>query len=467
MITSSYNWDNETGEESIVVQLLTKVPDEEIVPKRIITLGTTGLNYDTRKAIVDFNKANDTYRIEVRDYSDQNGAIITYGGAAVDKIGIGGGYEFDWEAGMKKFNTDIISGNIPDIIQIDSNMPFDSYIAKGLLADLYPLIDKDEEIKKEDYLPNVFKALEKDGKLYSIIPSFTVMTVIGKTSVVGDRTSWTMDEMARMMRELPDGVSLFSEMTRDQFMNYAMTLSGDSFVNYATGECHFDTDAFKRLLEMAKTFPEEINWEEIYGEDYDWSEYENQYRDNRTLLTVQYLSDFTALHYAEAVNFGERVSFIGFPGENGTGASINITQQFAIYSKSANTEGAWAFLRYFLTEEYQDAQYNFPIKLSSLEKLQKQAQEPYTYEDENGNKVEMPNTYYIGSEEIDIGYPTQEEADRIMAYISGVTSIYRIDSSLMDIVNEEAGGFFAGQRSVDDVVSVIQNRVKTYLAENR
>ncbi len=468
MITSVYDWDPESDRENITVELLTKVPDEEIQPRRIITLGTTGLDYNTRKMIVDFNKANETYRIELRDYADQNG-VITYGGyaSATMAAGMPGEVEYDWEAGMRKFNTDIISGNIPDIIQIDSNMPYDSYVAKGLLADLYPMIEKDEGIKKEDYLPNVFQALEKDGKLYSLIPGFTVMTVIGKTSVVGDRQSWTMDEMARMMKDLPDGVQLFSEMTREQFMNYAMTLSSGSFVNYATGECHFDSDSFKRLLEMAKTFPEEINWEEVYGEDYDWSLYETQYRDNRTLLSAQYMSDFTTLHYAEAVNFGEKVSFIGFPDDSGVGATLNVSQQFAIYSKSPNTEGAWTFLRQFLTDEFQEQQYNMPIKLTALEKKQQEAQKPYTYEDEDGNLVEMPNTYFIRDEEIDIGYPTQEECDRIMAYIRTVTNIYRLDSSLMDIVNEEAGGFFAGQRSVDDVAGVIQNRVKTYLAENR
>ena len=466
MITSVYNWDDKTGEESITVELLTKVPDEEIQPKRIITLGTTGLDYNTRKMIVDFNKSSDTYRIELRDYSDQNG-VITYGGgmAATMAAGMPGDVEYDWEAGMRKFNTDIISGNIPDIIQIDSNMPYDSYVSKGLLADLYPLIEKDEEIKKEDYLPNVFRALEKDGKLYSLIPGFTVMTVIGKTSVVGDRQSWTMDEMAQMMKDLPEGVQLFSEMTREQFMNYAMTLSSGSFINYASGECRFDSEPFKRLLEMAKTFPEEINWDELYGEDYDWTQYETQYRDNRTLLAAQYMSDFSTLHYAEAVNFGERVSFIGFPDDSGIGATLNVSQQFAIYAKSPNTEGAWAFLRQFMTDEFQEQQYNYPIKLTALEKKQQEAQKPYTYKDEDGNEVEMPNTYYLHDEEIDIGYPTQEEADRIMAYISTVTNIYRTDSALMDIVNEEAGGFFAGQRSVDDVAGVIQNRVKTYLAE--
>ena len=37
----------------------------------------------------------------------------------------------------------------------------------------------------------------------------------------------------------------------------------------------------------------------------------------------------------------------------------------------------------------------------------------------------------------------------------------------MNIICEEADGFFAGQRSLDDVAEVIQSRVSLYMEENR
>ncbi|MEA4823873.1 MAG: extracellular solute-binding protein [Clostridiaceae bacterium] len=460
MISTGY--DNETG--NTVLYLLTKVPDEDVVAKRIITLGTTGLNYYTRKAVINFNKTNEEYRIEVRDYSSYNGAIL-YASSSI----AAGETEYDWEAGMKKFNTEIISGNIPDIIQIDSNMPYDSYVAKGLLSDLYPFFEKDETLKKEDYLLNIFTAFETNGKLYSVTPSFSVYTLVGKTSRVGDRTSWTMDDLVAAMQSLPEGAQLFSEMTRDNFLQFAITLSSSSYIDQEKGTCSFNTESFQTLLKLAKTFPEEIDYETMYGKDYDWTQYELQYRNDKTLLMIMYMYDFAYLHTVEAATFGEPVSLIGFPNDSGAGSAIIANQQYAIASSSKNKDGAWAFLRYFLTDEYQGAIDNgeFPVKLSALEKYKARAMEPNTYEDENGNTVEMPNTYYIDNQEIDIGYPTQADVDRIYSFISSLDTVYRTDSSLMEIINEEAGAFFVGQKTVEEVSNIIQNRVQIYISETR
>ncbi len=38
---------------------------------------------------------------------------------------------------------------------------------------------------------------------------------------------------------------------------------------------------------------------------------------------------------------------------------------------------------------------------------------------------------------------------------------------IMSIINEEAEPFFKGQKSVDDVVKVIQNRINNYVNETK
>ena len=48
-----------------------------------------------------------------------------------------------------------------------------------------------------------------------------------------------------------------------------------------------------------------------------------------------------------------------------------------------------------------------------------------------------------------------------------MTNVYRTDSSLMDIVNEEAGAFFAGQKQASEVSALIQSRVQIYISESR
>ena len=52
-------------------------------------------------------------------------------------------------------NTKIISGDIPDILDM-SNLSVPIYHNKGLLEDLYTYIKNDSEINMDDYFANVF-----------------------------------------------------------------------------------------------------------------------------------------------------------------------------------------------------------------------------------------------------------------------------------------------------------------------
>lgn len=40
------------------------------------------------------------------------------------------------------------------------------------------------------------------------------------------------------------------------------------------------------------------------------------------------------------------------------------------------------------------------------------------------------------------------------------------DDEIIQIINEEAGAYYSGQKSVDDVISIIQNWIQIYVDEN-
>ena len=60
---------------------------------------------------------------------------------------------------------------------------------------------------------------------------------------------------------------------------------------------------------------------------------------------------------------------------------------------------------------------------------------------------------------------TQEKADALEGLISSVEHAQSSDTDVMDIILEEAAGFFAGQRSIDDVCKNIQNRASLVVQE--
>ena len=57
--------------------------------------------------------------------------------------------------------------------------------------------------------------------------------------------------------------------------------------------------------------------------------------------------------------------------------------------------------------------------------------------------------------------------DRFIEQISDAVVVPDLDSSVIVIVNEELPAFFEGQKSLDEVVSVVENRLNLMLKEKK
>jgi ABC-type glycerol-3-phosphate transport system substrate-binding protein len=165
--------------------------------------------------------------------------------------------------------------------------------------------------------------------------------------------------------------------------------------------------------------------------------------------------------------FGTEITPIGFPTGSGNGANLSYGMSFAISAKSKSQDGAWEFLRYYLGDEYQEQQqYQFPISRKAFDKMAREALEKPYWLNEDGTKNEYDDIYYINNEEFVLEPPTQAEVDKIVAYILTVDTAIDYNETLTNIINEEAAAYFAGQKSVEEVVTIIQSRAQIYVSEN-
>ena len=96
----------------------------------------------------------------------------------------------------------------------------------------------------------------------------------------------------------------------------------------------------------------------------------------------------------------------------------------------------------------------------------KKAQEKPYYEDENGNKVEYDETYYIGGVEIVLEPLTQADCDRVVEFLKSADHVYNYDRNIISILEEECSAYFEGQKSVKEVADIIQSRIHIYVNEN-
>lgn len=439
---------NENYGEDVKGAIFTYRDPKDIPDKSVVVLAGNWLGSELRQRVVEFNRSNDTYRIVLKEYDSYNS------------------YD-DYEAGFTKLNNDIITGSMPDIL-VANNLPIDNYIAKGLVADVGELIEQDPELSQVEFLQNVFDAFSVDDKLYYVVPRFSVSTMIAKTALVGDRDTWNLEDMKQVVETMGENAQPIGEMSRYDFMSTAMQYCGNDFIDVKTGKCSFNSQNFINMMEYAKTLPEEIDWDSVYGKDDYWMTQESQYRDNKTLLMRLSIGELRNLNYQLNGYFGEPVTFIGFPTESGKGSFIIANQSYVLSAKSANLEGAWEFVRYYLMDEYQNGEdWGLPVnKQSFMERAQLATQKP-TYTDENGNEVEYEDTFYVNGEEIPLAPLSQEQVDQVVEFILSVDRAYYYNEKVFNIINEEIGGFFAGQRSAKDVADVIQSRAQVYVDENR
>ncbi len=439
--------DMETGES--VLAKFTKVPPEEVKEKQELTLAMGFTDWRIRRSVIAFNKKSEDYRITILDY------YTMYNGDGEDYM-----------AGVNRLNTDIATGKIPDIILLDETMPVDSYISKGLLEDVKPFIEKDPELDINNYMPNVIEALSVKGKLYTIVPSYTIQTVLAKTSEVGPERGWTVQEALELLASKPEGTMLFEQTTRSSMLQSCLNMAGEQFIDWETGTCSFDTDSFIQTLELLSLFPEEIK--DDYYEDEYWEHRDSMWREGKILASIIGFGDFRSYNREEKGTFGEKVTMIGYPSADGEGTVIWPDMQLAMSAKSKNKEGAWAFLRTFLTDEYQEENitYAFPLSIKRLDELGEEAtKRPFYMEDDK--KVEYDDSYYVNGNEIIIPPMTQQEVDAFKEQLYSITKVRKLDEDLLNIIEEEAAPYFTGQKKAEDVAAVIQSRVQIYVNENR
>lgn len=438
----------EDWEKGLEAGIFTYVKPEDIPDKSVMVLAGSGFDYNIRKRVVDFNKNNSDYRIVMKDYSQYN---------TMD----------DYTAGITRLNNDIIAGNMPDmLINTEYNsLPIESYISKGLLADIGKFIAEDPELSQTEFVQNVFDAYSVDGVLYQIIPSFHVSTMLAKKSLVGNVSNWNMKEMQNVLKTMGPDAKAFPDTVRMSFMDRVMSFCGNQFINLEEGTCNFNSEDFISMMEFAKTLPEEINYDDSYWENYDWEKQESAYRENRTLLYNFYIYSFQDMARQLNGTFGEPVSFVGFPTGTGDGSYITCDESFLISSKTSCSEGAWKFLRYYLTEEYQKTLWNLPVNKKVFTEKSKEAMERPFWTDGNGEKQYYDLTMSINGEEIVIEPLNQQQLDEVVNFIFSITNTQYTDTNVTQIVTEEIGAYFSGQKSAQEVADVIQRRVKVYVEE--
>lgn len=459
----AYYSDWETSEESFIK--LDKTDRSQVKEKKTITLASlTNVGSDMTADIVAFNRANEEYHIDVIYYLDYNSMS-----------------DSDWQNyeqflsdAVTRMKNDLTGTNPPDIISLsDSYISMEDLAAQGILEELTPYLEK-AGYSEEDFVSGVVNSYKVDGKLYSLPTKFSLYTALADSAVVGTEPGWTLEDVLEVVKNLPEGTEFMSRTTQSGFVSQCLMFGYDTFIDSANAECHFDSPEFKALLEIAKEFPKEYDYDEDAPSD------PILLSSGELLMTVESISELSDIQLCQAY-FGDKTpTFIGLPGADGNGTLIQpYDSTYAICTKSDEKEAAAQFIVGLLTEEYDPAarfSWGFPVLEQALEDYIADEIDVVYLKDENGelildeegNPIPEGGSSGIGWGDWEYTYRpcTQEDADILMELINGSNGTYNYNTELFSIITEELEPYFSGQKTADEAAAIIQNRISLYLIEN-
>jgi ABC-type glycerol-3-phosphate transport system substrate-binding protein len=428
----SFNFATREATNEIIIFTKTLITD---LPGRILlTLAAFALDNRLKNAVIQFNRTNSEYRIQVVDYLDFR-------------------TDDDWFYGLTMLSLEIISGKIPDILVVQ-NLPFNHYIARGFIEDLYPFIDNDIEIDRNDFVEGVLRTSELDGKLYQIFPSFFINTILGHPSILGMGNGWNVDEFLAVLEANPQAdVPMGEWLTKESFLMSTTLQSIDEYVDWVSGTVNFDSGAFAELLELADTFPAFIDWGD--GLSYDMSE--ENIATGRQIMASALLSSFDSVKNYRNL-FGGEIVYKGLPTENRNGNTMSVPLGIAMTTTCKDKDGAWEFMRTLLTKEWQLSNiFDFPVNKAA-----------FNIKAENAMIVEETPDWWFSEWGVFPGlFPlTQNEFEQVIELVNSLSGIVYLDDALMDIVREGANDFFNGRYSTaQEAARVIQSRAAILVAE--
>ncbi len=392
------------------VCILTPIPEEELGDKEIITIAALNPG-SIRRDIVEFNRANPELHIKLVDYSN--------GGT---------------EDGTERMNLSLLSRNKPDILLVSDEVNFEKLARDGLFCDLYELIEADDSLALEEYDGNILSAYEIDGRLYSIVDRVQIEAFGIKQKHYDKLSDTSLDSLYEYAQSI--GANVFAE-------EYGQSEFVKAYLEYAdvVTEDGIDGEKLQKLLEFAAKMPAEAGGNGFRNDQ--------QYIDDEALLCAVWVSGFGAYDMMCNMSFEEAGTYIGFPGEGYLVTRYPLDgYEFAILSSSKHKDGAWEFVRSYISAEVFTPVMNdygiwtntngIPILLSAQEKI-------YEVSLDNG--------------------ATEASRDAVMALLRSPLKVKRSDDAVYNIIWEEATAYIAGAQSFDSTVDYIENRLSTLLSE--
>lgn len=380
-------------------------------------------------AVNEFNRKSDKYFIELNNkyygiekgYYDKDGweyaEVISSETNAVDIL-----------------KADIREGKGPDVLLYGTDAA--QLNSTEYLIDLTGRINSEKSLKNGDYMDFVTMPNGRDGKHYRLDYGFRSAVCLVNNSLIDDKTKGlTFDQYDRIIEEKNEGRSILEE--GDILLMDTLVKNADCFTYGKDGKFKLENEVFRGMSDYIASIPDDVEY------DQDYESYSRK---------LQFLQDFTFETYVytfEHTNLFKQFSIVGLPSADGhpevvRGRGIGITSCCPLQN------AAWEFAMTLMSPDIQGC------KQRSHDPVLKSAQKT-AFKEYINNKNNFRDPLYAPIPDGVVDYYIEQISDAVV--------VPDIDSEVLVIMNEEMPAYFEGQKSLDEVCAIIENRVNLMLAE--
>lgn len=396
------------------------------------------------------------------------------------EVGVTGDNGVTLEDALKNLSTELVAGKGPDILLMD-DIPYDSYVEKGVLLDLSDLLSG---MQGEEFFDNIIDNFRKDEKLYTIPIAFSMALLSGPEDNIKDVK--TLSDLADLMEETraaqPQG-SLFSFFDAQSLLALMSQSSSGTWVK-EDGSLNREA-VTEYLIQCKRIYDTQISSinDEI-KEDMQNSSFGLSGSNSRGMVRYG-LADATAavssafylkqpysagffsgaleeLSFYTSMLRAQQNIYVPLPGQIQQ-ACIPATL-VSINQATAIMDDAQEFVRFILSEEFETNAYisGVPINKSSYQAKAKDiigedTDEPFgvvSMNDNEGNIID-----------IDVYSPNAGEVERLNQIIEEITQVCRCDERVYQAVIELGKAAMTGESGIEEAVDAIEKKVQLYLAE--
>ena len=393
-----------------------------------------------------FNRTHDDVQILVKDYY---------------------GSEEERAQNYERLRSEMAAGQVPDIIDL-TGASYRQAIQKGYLEDLWPYIEDDPDLGRDGVLEAPLKAAEVNGGLYAAFGAVEIDTLVGAASQVGDRTTWTFRELQETFAGMPEGATLFRFNTsRDQIFAQLVMYTLESYVDREAGTCSFDSPGFRSMLEFSSQFPTKKEVEKETAAFADLAALVRE-AEERSMKGLQMLDNYETVTLAKLptlnAKHGGQCAFVGYPTEDGSvgGSFVYRGPCLAMSSACRNKEAVWEFFRMlYLSPNPTIRSTDDTVPVCKLlydkqkESLMRESRWICPFPFSQPDTVLAPPL-------------TEEEVQRFEDFFNSINRIDILgDVALSRLVWEVCAPYFSGDKTLDETIRLLDNRVGLYLNEQK